>query len=256
MIEQAMQQSGSDWRFLTFEVGPEAFGDAMRGVRALGLRGVKIIDPHREAVLDFVDDRTDHARLARSANCITLENERLIAENTLGKACVALLDSAKDKRILVLGAGKTGRAIASAAALAGAAAVTVVSRSVDKGTELASVISQETKVPAESAPWPNDKLTIPVDVDVLANATSIGSVDPDQSLPIDADSLRAELTVADVTFNSPSTWFLRAAADHGCHTIDGLSILVEQTALALRQWTNIEADRNAMREAAEEFLAI
>ena len=64
MIEQAIRQASVDVRFLTFEVSIDDFGDAMRGIRALGLRGVKITAPPREAVLQYGDRPTDHALLA------------------------------------------------------------------------------------------------------------------------------------------------------------------------------------------------
>jgi shikimate dehydrogenase len=244
MIERALDQVESDWRFLTFEVGPDALGDAMRGVRALGLRGAKIIEPHREAVLEFVDERTDHARLAQSANCVSVENGRLIADNTLGVALVDLLNGVDGKQVWILGAGSTARAIAAAMALAGAASIGLVGRSIHVAESVAKELSDQTRTPIEAVAWPADKLVVPAEVDVLVNATTIGSVDPDERLPIDIDSLRIELTVADVNYYCDST------------TIDGLSILVEQTALALKRWSDIDADRAAMRDAAEEFLAI
>jgi shikimate dehydrogenase len=49
---------------------------------------------------------------------------------------------------------------------------------------------------------------------------------------------------------------VREAERRGCRVIDGLDIFVEQTALALASWSGITADRAAMRDAAEEYLAI
>ena len=59
-------------------------------------------------------------------------------------------------------------------------------------------------------------------------------------VPIDADSLRPELIVADVVFNPPETWLIRAAADRGCRTIDGLGMLVNQAVISFKIWTGIE----------------
>ena len=256
MIEQALHQAGSDWRFLTFEVGSEDLGDAIRGVRALGLRGAKIIEPHREAVLEFVDHQTRHARLARWANSITLANRQLTADNTVGKALVRLVDTIAGKRFCILGAGLAARAIATALALDGAAELLVVSRSAEKGAAITQSVGEISGVATRHINWPDGKLTVAPQFEVLVNATSVGSAETDAPLAIDLDSLRTELTVADVSFTTPTTWLLRAAGERGCPSIDGLSLLVEQTAIALRAWSDIEADRAAMREAAEEFLAI
>ena len=62
--------------------------------------------------------------------------------------------------------------------------------------------------------------------------------------------------MADVVYNPPQTWLLRIAQEHGYATIDGLTLLIEQVALAFEIWTGATADRQAMREAVEEFLVL
>jgi shikimate 5-dehydrogenase len=62
--------------------------------------------------------------------------------------------------------------------------------------------------------------------------------------------------VADVAYSTSGTWLTHQAAERGCRIIDGLSLYVEQTALAVRAWTGSAPDKVAMREAAEEFLGI
>jgi shikimate dehydrogenase len=94
------------------------------------------------------------------------------------------------------------------------------------------------------------------DTAVLVNATSLGMDDPYAKLPFDPNSFASTLVVADVAYNTPRTWLTQQAAERGCRIIDGLSLYVEQTALALRAWTGIMPDTVEMREAAEEFLGI
>jgi shikimate dehydrogenase len=60
----------------------------------------------------------------------------------------------------------------------------------------------------------------------------------------------------DVTANPPQTRLLRDAVQRGCRTVDGLAILLEQTVAVLQKWTNVEAPREIMREALEEFLGV
>jgi shikimate dehydrogenase len=91
---------------------------------------------------------------------------------------------------------------------------------------------------------------------VLVNATSLGSIKPEAKLPLDVDSFGPKLIVVDVAYNTGRTWLTSQAATRGCHVIDGLSLYVEQTALALQTWTGKMPDTAPMREAAEEFLGI
>jgi shikimate dehydrogenase len=256
MMEQAIRQAGVDVRFLTFEVSVDEFGDAMRGIRALGLRGVKIIDPHRETVLQYVDRLTDHARLAGAANCIIREKDQLIADNTLGQAMVTLLGEVQEKTVTILGAGPVARAAAAALALAGASKIVVVNRSEATSKTLVDLINGETSAEAIFQVWADELLAIDPQCDFLIHATSLGTTNPDKPLPIDLKTLRPDLVIVDVSYNPPQTWLIHEAQERSCRTINGLEILVEQTSLALRLWSDIDANRTAMLEAAEEYLVI
>ena len=105
------------------------------------------------------------------------------------------------------------------------------------------------------APLTGD-FVVPSETSLLVNATSVGLGDPDAPLPISVDSLRPELIVADVVFNPPETWLLRTAADHGCRTLDGLGMLVNQAVISFRIWTDQDPDATVIRDALEEFLEI
>ena len=62
--------------------------------------------------------------------------------------------------------------------------------------------------------------------------------------------------MADATISPPKTWLLEKAAGRGLRVVDGLEVLIEQTALNFRLWTGVEPERTVLREAAEEFLEL
>ena len=259
MIEQAIRDAGSDWRFLTFEVAPGQFADAMRGVRALGFRGVKIVDPHREAVLEFVDELAAHARLAGSVNCVIRRADRLVGDNTIGQGLVNCLRPHLDlqgKHATVLGLGRAARPIVAALSLAGTASITLVGRDASACEALIRQQDQDGSAKFSCVAWPQGNLTVEPSTDLLVNATPLGSDEHELPLPIDANEIPQSMIVADASYNPPDTWLLREAVQRGLTTVDGLSILVEQTALALEAWSGIQADRDTMREAAEEYLGV
>ena len=99
-------------------------------------------------------------------------------------------------------------------------------------------------------------MAVEADTTLLVNATSLGAANPEAKLPLKLESFPAKLVVAEVAYNTSRTWLTRQAAERGCRVIDGLSLYVQQTALALRAWTGAMPDTVAMREAAEEFLGI
>jgi shikimate dehydrogenase len=259
LVEQAFAQKGLDWRFMTFEVEPERLGDAMRGIRALGFHGVKVAEPFQESVMEHLDELTDVARRGGSVNVITAKGDRLTGDNTEGPALVELIRQHVDPtggRAMVVGAGRMARTIAVALAEAGIAAITVVARHQAAGQKLVEHIRQQTASAAVLVELIKSPLAVPAEVAVLINSTSLGMSDHAAKLPLDANSLAPELVVVDVAFTTSSTWLTREAHQRGCPIIDGLSLYVHQTALAIRQWTGVMPDTMTMREAAEEFLGI
>jgi shikimate dehydrogenase len=258
LMEQAFERLGLDWRFMTFDVEPERLGDAMRGIRALGFHGVKVGEPFQSSVLEHVDEFTEAAKRAGSVNCITAAGERLKGDNTEGPALVSLIRKEVDpagKRAAILGSGRLARVAGLELAGAGFANIMIVSRNATAGQELADAIQRQTKAPATFVPLAGT-VAIEPDTAVLVNATSLGSTKPDAKMPLDVESLTAKPVVVEVAYNTSRTWLTSQATQKGCRIIDGVSLYVEQTALALQTWTGEMTDTSAMREAAEEFLGI
>jgi shikimate dehydrogenase len=258
MLEKAFAAAGLDWEYLTCEVPPEKLADAIKGVRALGFKGANLTIPHKVEVIRHLDQLSPAAELAGAVNCVNCVDDTLVGENTDGKGFVQSLRTLVDpvgQKIVLLGAGGAARAIAVELALAGAAAITIVNRTPERGQALAELLRQKTQVAADFVPLAGD-YAIPPDAGVFINATSIGLGNAAARLPIAADSLRPKLIVGDVAFNPPQTWLIRIAADRGCRALDGLGMLVNQAVICFRIWTGREADAEVMRDALEEYLEI
>jgi len=258
MMERAFAAAGLDWRYLTLEVPPESLTDAVRGLKALGFKGGNFTIPHKVAVIPLLDGLSEAAELMGAVNCINRVEGRFIGENTDGKGFLQslreLIDP-RDKRITILGAGGAARAIAVELGLAGAASITIVNRSPERAQPLVDLLKDRVKVEAAYVKLAGDHAIDPA-TEIFINATSIGLGDAYARVPIDVSSLRPGLIVADVIFNPAQTRLLRDAAAHGCKTLDGLGMLVNQGAIAFKIWTGRDADSTVMREALEEFLAV
>jgi shikimate dehydrogenase len=243
MVEAAFRDLGLDWRYLTLEVAPDALADAVRGARAFGFRGFHCTIPHKVAVLPHLDGLGESATRIGAVNTVVRHGEELVGENTDGKGFLRALERRREPRgasVVVLGAGGAARAIAVELLLAGAAGLTIVNRSEERGRELAD------EVGARFEPWRGD-YTVPPGTDVLVNATSIGLYpNVDERVPVE---LTPPLLAADVIPNPPQTRFLREAEGAGCETIDGLGMLVEQGALSVEYWTGERPDQAVMRAA-------
>jgi shikimate dehydrogenase len=252
MVEAAYRHHGLDARYLNCEVPPEALGDAVRGAAAMGWVGFNCSLPHKVAVIEHLDGLGESAAVIGAVNTAVRRDGRWIGENTDGQGFMAALRTVIDpagRRLVILGAGGAARAIAVEAALAGAAAITIVNRGRERGEELAALLDARTSARAEYVPWAGDHV---VDGDILVNATSIGLFpDVDARVPVDLGSLRPGMVVADVIGNPPRTRLIRDAEERGCVVLDGLGMLVNQGVIAIRHWTGIDPDPAVMRAALE-----
>jgi len=258
MMEKAFAAAGLDWRYLTCDVPPEKLADAMRGIRALAFKGANFTIPHKVTVIPFLDSLSPAAERIGAVNCLNRVGEKLVGENTDGKGFYQSLREACDPAglsIVILGAGGAARAIAVELALAGAAEIMIVNRSAERGQALVDVLRQRTSAKAELVLLAGN-YAVADSAAIFINATSIGLGDAAARVPVAVESLRSDLIVADVVFNPPQTWLIRTAADHGCRTIDGLGMLVNQAVISFKIWTGTDPDSSVMRDALEEFLEL
>ena len=155
---------------------------------------------------------------------------------------------------MIFGAGGAARAIAVEAALAGAASITVVNRGRERGEELADAAHRADVGRASFVAWDGD-YAVPEGTDIVVNATSIGLFpDVDARVPLDVESLRPGMVVADVIGNPPRTRLIRDAEARGCTVLDGLGMLVNQGVIGIRHWTGVDPDPAVMRRALEDAL--
>jgi shikimate dehydrogenase len=254
MQEAAFQALGLQWRYLLIEVHKGDLEAAIKGIRAMNFRGINLTIPHKVEVLKYLDQVSEDARLMGAVNTVRREGDRLIGENTDGKGFLRSLrhdagvDPA-DKRIVVLGAGGAARAVTVELALAGAAHITVVNRTAERGQTLVALLNEKTPASADFVPWERT-YALPSDTDVLVNATSIGLFPHvDEKPDIAYDSITDAMIVCDVIPNPPYTPLLKEAEARGARTLDGLGMLVYQGDIAFKMWTGLDAPLAVMRLA-------
>lgn len=258
MIEAAYRQLDLDWRYVTLEVGPEDLGAAVAGARAMGFRGFNCTIPHKVAIIEHLDGLGESAAVMQAVNCVVRRGDQLIGENTDGKGFVAGVKKLHDPAgmsVVLLGAGGAARAIAVELALAGAARITLVNRSHERGAGTKVLLDTSVAVATELVIWERDYV-VPADTDFLINATSVGLYpDVDAKLRLDFDSIQPKTLVSDVVFNPPETHLIREAKRRGCETLDGLEMLVGQGVIGVEYWTGKSPHAGGMRSALEEVFA-
>jgi shikimate dehydrogenase len=265
MHNAAFAALGLDWRYVPLPVDPaqpDAVGDAVRGMRALGLRGINVTVPHKEAVLPFLDRIEPAAQAMRAVNTIAVESDgALTGDNTDAPGFIAdLREHGVDPSgldVLVLGAGGSARAIVYGLAQAGARRITIANRSVERAQllidDLRAFLAATT---AAVTPLPDGLAHAATTADLIVNCTSLGMTPRHETTPWPHDlALRPTQIVYDLVYNPADTQLLHQASAQGARAIGGLGMLIWQGALAFERWTGERAPVTVMRSAAEAELA-
>ncbi|ELY90449.1 shikimate dehydrogenase [Natrinema altunense] len=244
MHEAAYEELGLEARYATFEPEEDDIGDAIRGADALGIAGLNVTIPFKQAVLEIVAPE-DLATRIGAVNTIDFagsgpptgyNTDAVGALRALREHDVAL----EGEQAVVVGAGGAGRAIAFGLADAGAT-VAVANRTESKARDLAAAVPRATGHGLAAL----EELL--ADADVLVNATSVG-MDADAT-PVPEDALHGGLAVLDAVYSPLETRLLRDAADAGATTVDGAWMLLYQGVEAFEIWTGQDAPVDVMNEA-------
>jgi len=257
MHNAAFQATGLDWSYLPFPVSvqpPARVGEAVHGLRALGMRGANVTVPHKQAVMPYLDELTPAAAAIGAVNTIFVrEDGSLLGDNTDARGLVAdLCDHDIDPRgaaILILGAGGSARAAAFGLAEAGARAVTILNRTVPRATELMTAMAEH----FPGCDWRAgalEDIRLHAGAELIVNCTSLG-MEPDvKSMPWKTEHrLNSDQAVYDLVYNPTPTRFVEFASDCGARAVNGKGMLVWQGALAFELWTGVPAPVDAMRRA-------
>lgn len=257
MLNRAFQEADFNAVYGAFHVRPDELGDAVRGIRALGYRGINVTIPHKVEVMQYLDEIDEGARIVGAVNTIVNENGKLIGYNTDGIGYVRSLKEEtgidlKGKSVLVLGAGGAARGVAYALAKEGAGCIYIANRTKERALELADTISAYTKTIGLGL----DEIANVVDeVEFVLNTTSAGMHPNTEELPMPVELLKEHHLVSDLIYNPRITRFLREAEAKGARIHGGLGMFIYQGAFAFEYWTGKPAPVAAMRQVVEQSLA-
>lgn len=230
----------------TLGLGPGDVGALVRTARRLGYDGLNITHPGKQTVIPYLDDLSEDARALGAVNTVVFgQDGRSCGHNTdwsgFAQSFARGLDDAPTRRVVQLGAGGAGAAVAHALLTLGADRVTVVDADGGRATALAAELTGRFGAGRAYAA-PQDRLdALLAGADGLVHATPMGMAHH-PGLPFPAELLHPGLWVADVVYRPLDTELLRQARALGCRTLDGGGMAVFQAAHAFRLFTGREPD--------------
>ncbi|SHE66042.1 shikimate dehydrogenase [Thermoanaerobacter uzonensis DSM 18761] len=232
--------------YTVFDVLPEKLEEAVKGVKALGIRGVNVTVPHKEKIIEYLDVVSEEALKIGAVNTVVNEEGILKGYNTDVYGFIDSLIEAGEKierrKAVVLGAGGASKAVCVALALDGIDSIIVANRSVERAKDLSEYIKKEFKIPCDYCSI-NEVEEIP-EIDMLVNTTSVGMYPKVEDSPVSEKVVSKAKFVYDVIYNPLETVFLKYAKKNGIKYSNGLSMLVNQANYSFKLWTGGFFDKN------------
>lgn len=220
---------------------------AVKGVRALKIRGAAVSMPHKETVIPLMDELDPSAAAIDAVNTIVNTNGYLKAYNTDYTAVVkALADHrvSPSSSVLVRGSGGMAKAVIAAFKDSGFAALTIASRNEKTGQALAQKYGFS---------WlPESDLESISPHQVIVNVTPLGmSGGNEGQLSFPQHLIDQAAVVFEVIAMPVETPLVIAAVAAGKEVITGMEIMASQAAIQFELYTGINLSEDQVRRASE-----
>ncbi|MDD2212012.1 MAG: shikimate dehydrogenase [Clostridia bacterium] len=260
MYNAAFSALGMNSIYVALQVKRDQLGDAVQGLKALGIQGGNVTIPFKEEIMPYLDELTKEARLIGAVNTFYWEEDRLWGDNTDGAGFLAALQKVTPNLLdytgtLLLGAGGAARAVGVALALAGIKNFTIVNRHRERAKELASLLESLGSI-VSIRNWQGQGLKEAFSENrLVVNTTPLGmSPQKKESPPVEEKWFNKGQLVIDLIYKPQETLFLQKAKARGCETLNGMSMLLAQGILAFEKWSGQKAPKEVMAQALERWV--
>ncbi|MCH2113319.1 MAG: shikimate dehydrogenase [Pirellulales bacterium] len=245
----AFEAKGIDSVYVPFRVAPDSLEQFMIDAPRLGIRGLSVTIPHKEAIANHLTKVDPAVKSIGAVNTVVLNGSDVVGYNTDYNAAMDCLENAlgtigskpspvKNKRVLVLGAGGVARPIVYGLKSRGAL-VSVASRTRERSERLARAFD------CKAIDWENRQR---VQCDIVANCTPVGMHPNVDESPVSKTFLKHSMLVFDTVYNPESTLLVKDARSRNCHVITGVDMFERQAMLQFFLFTRQEAPPELMRD--------
>ncbi|MFF7706139.1 shikimate dehydrogenase [Pseudomonas sp. NPDC007930] len=248
--EGAEQGLGYVYRLIdldTLKLNNDHLEELLVATQRTGFTGLNITFPAKQAIIPLLDELSPEARGIGAVNTVVLKDGRRVGHNTdclgFGEGFRRGLAGAARGRVVQMGAGGAGAAVAHALLLEGVEQLTIFDVEPQRARALADNLN--THFSGARAQAGSDLPAAMAAADGLVNTTPMGMAKL-PGMPVPAELLRAQLWVAEIVYFPLETELLRTARALGCRTLDGGTMAVFQAVKAFELFTGVEADAERM----------
>ncbi len=253
---------GFDCIYLPFDVPASDLRNALRGMTALDILGFNITIPHKESIIQFLNEISEEASIIGSVNTIVNDHGKLTGYNTdvngVFETLIPYNEEINGEVITIVGAGGSARAVIyTLIRHFKPKVINLINRTLQRAESLREYFSEKMKFDS----FNTFELFPPVLVDVLKNskliinATSIGMhPDIDDTLTEINKSFNENQIIFDLVYNPTETKLLKIASKQGALTINGIKMLVLQAAKSFDLWTEQTMPTEKIEKALQLYI--
>ncbi|MFM7561256.1 shikimate dehydrogenase [Cylindrospermopsis raciborskii] len=252
MHNAALHHLGLDYVYLPFPIAPDNLQQAIAGFASIGVVGFNVTIPHKQAIIPLLHEISPVAQAIGAVNTVIRVGERWIGTNTDVAGFIAPLQTTynqnwHEKKAVVIGNGGAARAVVAGCIQLGMAEIHLVGRNIEKLKQLEqswidSPLTHEFTNKLKTHTWEQLPQLIPQS-NLLVNTTPIGMYPNIDESPVTQDQLHklpSHAIAYDLIYTPKPTRFLQLAQAQGAIALDGLEMLVQQGAAALKLWLQQE----------------
>lgn len=256
MHNYAFNKANLDYVYLPFDIASANLKDALKGMVALSIKGFNVTVPHKERIVEYLDELSDSAKIVNAVNTVVNENGKLYGYNTDVNGIIETLkpyaDEITGETVSVFGAGGAARAVIySLINSFNVKKINIINRTIEKAESLKDYFSSKMlyeKIKTYEL-VPPDLIEVLSKSKLIINASSIGmSPDEDDSPTTIPESFNENQIVFDIVYNPRKTKLLSIAESKGATAINGLKMFIEQGAKAFELWTSEKMDVERISE--------
>ncbi|MEC4819246.1 MAG: shikimate dehydrogenase [Scytonema sp. PMC 1069.18] len=244
MHNAAIAHMGLDYVYVPFPIEPQNLELAIQGFAAIGVVGFNATIPHKQVIIPLLSEVSPIAKAVGAVNTVSFQNNKIIGTNTDVEGFLSPLRTTYNRdwtqtTAVILGNGGAARAVVAGCAELGCAEIYIVGRNLQKLNEFHDSW-EETSVSKNLhiCTWDNLAKLIP-QANLLINTTPIGMYPKVDESPLSAEdmaNLPPQAIAYDLIYTPNPTKFLHHAQQIGAVAINGLEMLVQQGAAALKIW--------------------
>jgi shikimate dehydrogenase len=237
-----------DYIYLPFDVPVSNLKNALKGMVALGIKGFNVTLPHKETILQYMNNVSEEATMIGAINTVVNDHGKLNGYNTdvhgIHETLIPYKEEITGREVSVVGSGGGARAVIyTLIRYCRPSTIHIINRTEQRAESLKRYFKDKMKFSSFKTHdlFPPDLVNIFSGSKLIINATPVGMFpDIDDTITPLQSSFHKDQIVFDLVYNPAQTKLLRTANISGAVTLDGLKMLVYQAARSFELWTGEE----------------